>query len=119
MRWVIKKYISQNKIEKKVKSFITKEAKELQKLQKQLPGEIAKFTKFVNSQAKELEKILKTVNALEAADMIQSKVKSTIKGKSPIGKKSKTSSKKSSTPAAEAPKAETVAEVKTEETPQA
>jgi hypothetical protein len=113
------KDIIKNTDAKKVKSFITKEAKELQKLQKQLPGEIAKFTKFVNSQAKELEKILKTVNALEAADLIQSKVKSTIKGKSPVGKKSKASSKKSSTPAAEAPKVEIVAEVKTEEAPQA
>ena len=47
---------------KKVKTFIEKEAKEIQKLQKQIPSELAKFSKFVSSQKKEFEKILKTLN---------------------------------------------------------
>ena len=59
---------------KKVKSLIAKEASEIQKLQKAIPGELAKFSKFVEGQRKELEKILKTVNALEARDFIQKKV---------------------------------------------
>src|SRR4051812_18794003 len=40
---------------KKVKSFIEKEAKEIHKLQKQLPSELAKFSKFVETQKKEFE----------------------------------------------------------------
>jgi hypothetical protein len=92
---------------KKVKSFIEKEAKDIQKLQKQIPQELAKFSKFVNSQTKELEKILKSVNALEAADFIQSK----IAGK----KKSKASSRKSSD---EVKTAETTQSPKTETPPQ-
>ena len=59
---------------KKVKSLIAKEATEIQKLQKAIPGELAKFSRFVEGQRKELEKILKTVNALEARDFIQKKV---------------------------------------------
>jgi len=112
------KDLIKNTDSKKVKAFISKEAKEIQKLQKQIPVELEKFSKFVNAQTKEFEKILKNVNALEAADLIQSKVKNTIKGKVGVGKKSKASSKASSV-SKEAPKTEAHAEVKNEEAPQA
>jgi hypothetical protein len=72
---------------KKVKSIILKEAAELKKLQASLPGEIAKLTRFVDVQRKELEKVLKSVNALEAADFIQKKVTAKV----PFGKKQKAS----------------------------
>ncbi len=99
------KDLIKNTDSKKVKAFISKEAKEIQKLQKQIPVELAKFSKFVNSQTKEFEKILKSVNALEAADLIQTKVKNTIKGKAGSSKKGKTSN--NDTVAAEAKKDET------------
>jgi hypothetical protein len=59
---------------RKVKTLLAKEANEIKKLQNSIPGELAKFSKFVESQRKEFEKILKTVNALEAAEFIQKKV---------------------------------------------
>lgn len=66
---------------KKVKGLIEKETKEIHKLQKQIPTELAKFAKYVDGQKKELEKILKTVHAAEAADFIQNKLSSTKIGK--------------------------------------
>ena len=89
-----KKYAETSKMElqkllnntevKKVKSLIEREAKEFHKLQKKLPQELAKFSKFVEGQKKEFEKVLKSVNALDAAEYIQKKVG--------LGKKSKASS---------------------------
>jgi uncharacterized NAD(P)/FAD-binding protein YdhS len=69
----LKKLIQSTDV-KKVRSFIEKEAKEIQKLQKQIPNELVKFSKFVDSQRKEFEKVLKSVNALEAAEFIGKKV---------------------------------------------
>ncbi len=66
---------------KKVKTILEKEAKEIQKLQKAVPQELAKFAKFVETQRKEFEKILKNVNALEAAEFIQKKVRGKRGGK--------------------------------------
>jgi hypothetical protein len=66
---------------KKVKTILEKEAKEIQKLQKAVPQELAKFAKFVETQRKEFEKILKNVNALEAAEFIQKKVRGKSGGK--------------------------------------
>jgi hypothetical protein len=80
----LKKHI-QNMDVKKVRAYIEKEAKEIQKLQKQIPNELVKFSKFVDTQRKEFEKILKSVNALEAAEFIGQKVGLT---KKPAKKKS-------------------------------
>jgi hypothetical protein len=86
---------------KKVKARILKEAAELKKLQAALPGEIARLTRFVDTQRKELEKVLKSVNALEAADFIQKKVTSKV----PFGKKPKASGASSKRASKKAPKA--------------
>jgi dsDNA-specific endonuclease/ATPase MutS2 len=45
----------------KVKSFLEKERKELERFQKQIPGEVKKLRKFVNTQKKEFEKLLANV----------------------------------------------------------
>ncbi len=47
----------------KVKTFIDKEKKELERLQKQIPSEIKKLRSYVNSQRKEVEKLLRRVKA--------------------------------------------------------
>jgi hypothetical protein len=76
---------------KKVKTILEKEAKEIQKLQKAVPQELAKFAKFVETQRKEFEKILKNVNALEAAEFIQKKVRGKSGGKKDAKKPAKKS----------------------------
>lgn len=45
----------------KVKKFVVRERKELEKFQKQIPGEVAKLKKYLVSQRKEFEKLLKQV----------------------------------------------------------
>ena len=45
----------------KVKAFLEKERKELERFQKQIPGEVKKLRSFVAGQRKELEKLLKNV----------------------------------------------------------
>lgn len=45
----------------KVLSFLERERKELERFQKQIPGEIKKFRKFVTGQRKEFERLLKSV----------------------------------------------------------
>jgi hypothetical protein len=45
----------------KVKAFLDKEKRELDKFQRQIPGEIKKFKTYMGSQKKELEKILNNV----------------------------------------------------------
>ena len=45
----------------KVKTFIDRERKGLERIQKQLPAEMKKIKKFVDQQKKELEKILASV----------------------------------------------------------
>lgn len=94
----LKKLIAKTDV-KKVRAYIEKEAREIQKLQKQLPNELVKFSKFVDTQRKEFEKILKSVNALEAAEFLGQKVGLTKKPKK------RTSAKKSSPEKATAPKA--------------
>ncbi len=86
---------------KKVKDILAKEATEIKKLQNAIPVELAKFSKFVESQRKELEKILKSVNALEAAEFIQKKMGEKVglsrRAKSaPVRKARKTAAGKSS-----------------------
>lgn len=86
---------------KKVRAMIEKEAKELHKLQKNLPQELSKFTKFMEGQKKEFEKVLKSVSALDAAEYIQKKVglgkKSKARGGSKAGAKRSPSKKAKTT----------------------
>ncbi len=58
----VKKIINAENLAK-VKGFIDKERKELEKLQKQLPNEVKKLRSFVQTQRKELEKLLRRVKA--------------------------------------------------------
>jgi hypothetical protein len=48
----------------KVKSFIERERKELERFQKQIPGEVKKFKKLITQQRKDLEKVLGSLGAL-------------------------------------------------------
>lgn len=45
----------------KVRAFIVKERKEIERLQKQIPVELKKFKKFVDGQKKELRKMMQTL----------------------------------------------------------
>jgi len=47
----------------KLKAFLEREKKELEKLQAQIPGEVDKLKKFVDDQKKELTKLLGTVKS--------------------------------------------------------
>lgn len=109
----LKKFIKETDINK-VKTIINKEAKEIQKLQKQIPAELAKFSKFVEGRRKELEGILKNVNALEVADSIQKTVRKKVESKLGIKKaasvKKKPKTQEHKHEAAEAPKANEPAE---------
>src|SRR4051812_18339166 len=48
----------------KMKTFLERERKELERFQKQIPGEVKKFRKFVDMQKKELEKLLTSVRKM-------------------------------------------------------
>ena len=48
----------------KMKTFLERERKELERFQKQIPGEVKKFRKFVNLQKKEFEKLLTNVRKM-------------------------------------------------------
>jgi len=63
----------------KVKTFIERERKELERFQKQIPGEVKKFRKLLMQQRKDLEKMLGSIGTLGATSN---------------GKKRKTGSKK-------------------------
>jgi hypothetical protein len=63
----------------KVKTFIERERKELERFQKQIPGEVKKFRKLLMQQRNDLEKMLGSIGALGAPSN---------------GKKRKTGSKK-------------------------
>lgn len=76
----------------KMKDFLERERKELERFQKQIPGEVKKLRKFVNLQKKEFEKLLTNVRKM--------KDEGAKKGKS--SKKKGTSSKKKVAPVAAA-----------------
>jgi len=78
----------------KMKSFLEKERKELERFQKQIPGEVKKFRKFVNVQKKELEKLLTNVRKMNPAASAQSGSK-----KSKTSKKARTGAAKKKTAA--------------------
>ncbi len=48
----------------KVKTFIERERKELERFQKQIPGEVKKFRKLLTQQRKDLESVLGSLGAL-------------------------------------------------------
>ena len=50
----------------KMKSFLEREKKELERFQKQIPSEVKKFKKFVNMQKKEFEKLLSNVRKMSS-----------------------------------------------------
>src|SRR4051794_12479022 len=50
----------------KMKTFLERERKELERFQKQIPSEVKKFRKFVNTQKKEFEKLLTNVRKMNA-----------------------------------------------------
>lgn len=70
----------------KLRTFLEKERKELEKLQNQIPGEVKKMKNFVESQKKELTKLLSTVKS-------KSKKKAT-KAKAQVGAAKKKAAKK-------------------------
>lgn len=51
----------------KVKKFVNRERKEIERFQKQIPGEVAKLKKYLVSQRKEFEKLLKQVTKASKA----------------------------------------------------
>ena len=77
----------------KVKSFLEKERKQLEKFQRQLPGEVEKLRKFVNSQKKEFEKIL--TNVRKNSGGLSGKKKAGGSKKSAAGARKKTTKKSS------------------------
>ena len=64
----------------KLKAFLEKEKKELEKLQAQIPGEVDKLKKFVDSQKKELTKLIGTVKATAGNKDERAKVVAKAKG---------------------------------------
>ncbi len=63
----------------KMKSFLERERKELERFQKQIPGEVKKLKKFVNLQKKEFEKLLVNVRKLNSGKGGKSSASSTQK----------------------------------------
>jgi hypothetical protein len=64
----------------KVKTFVDRQRKELERVQKQLPSEVKRFQQALNQQKRELEKVLRKVRtAKKAATAKSSKKKSTSK----------------------------------------
>jgi antitoxin component HigA of HigAB toxin-antitoxin module len=63
----------------KLKTFLEKERKELEKLQGQIPGEVQKIKKFMDQQKQELAKLLGTVKTV--AEKKASKAKASAKTK--------------------------------------
>ena len=47
----------------KVKTFLERERKDLERFQRQIPGEVKKLRDFVKGQRRELEKLLKNVRS--------------------------------------------------------
>jgi hypothetical protein len=52
----------------KMKTFLERERKELERFQKQIPGEVKKFKKFVDMQKKEFERLLTSVRKMNASE---------------------------------------------------
>ncbi len=74
----------------KVRSFIERERKELERFQKQIPGEVKKLRGLVKSQTKDFEKFLNTLRKSGAA------AKKSKSKKTTTSTKKKTTSKKAS-----------------------
>jgi hypothetical protein len=75
----------------KLRVFLEKERTELEKLQAQIPGEVARIKKFVDGQKKELAHLLNTVKA--SARQKAAKAKKTAKSKVATGAKKRPAKK--------------------------
>ncbi len=73
---------------KKVRVFLEKERKELERFQKQIPSEVKKLRKFVDGQKKELEKLIATTRKVGLKEAVS---------KAQKGKTKKAAPKKAST----------------------
>jgi hypothetical protein len=80
----VKKLISSDV--NKVRDFLEKERKELERFQKQIPSEVKKLRKFVDGQRKELEKLIASTRKVGLKQAV-----------SKMGKGSKPAAKKAST----------------------
>jgi hypothetical protein len=79
----------------KMKSFLERERKELERFQKQIPSEVKKLKKFVNLQKKEFEKLLLNIRKLSASKNNKKKTSSNSQ-KTRSKKSSSTGTKKKS-----------------------
>jgi hypothetical protein len=66
---------------KKVRTFLEKERKELERFQKQIPSEVKKLRKFVDGQRKELEKLIQTTRKVGIKEAVAKAQKSSTKKK--------------------------------------
>lgn len=78
----------------KIREFVDKERKELERLQKRIPAEVQKWKKYVSTQRKELEGILSNVRKAVPKKATK-KAKKVGKTKAPVRKKKAATSKKS------------------------
>jgi len=69
----------------KIKAFLEKERKELERFQKEIPGEVKKLRAFVKTQRKELEKLLKNLRRATKTGNFKNltKTKKTVSKKAP------------------------------------
>ena len=79
----------------KLKGFIERERKELERFQKQIPGEVKKIRKFLGEQRKDFEKLLTNVKKMSKGSNSKSGQSRSKKAKS-TPKKQGTSKKKTS-----------------------
>ena len=98
----------------KVRTFVVRERRELEKLQKQIPSELARWKKYLDSQRKELEKVLVTMTGAKKKSRSKGSARSAGKAKTGAkvakakvdGSGSKTTAKRSKKTAASEAKAE-------------
>lgn len=83
----------------KMKSFLERERKELERFQKQIPSEVKKLKKFVNLQKKEFEKLLVNVRKMNSNG--SSSFGGTRKSKSKKPRAASTKKKASTSPSSE------------------
>ncbi len=79
----------------KVRTFLERERKELERFQKQIPGEVKKFRTFMKVQRKDLEKLLASIGKTSAKK--RPAKKKTAKASTQAASRKTTARKKSST----------------------
>ena len=82
---------------KKVKTFLEREKKELDRIQKKIPAEVKKWQSYVNSQKKEAEKLLKKVKRLAKTNLKTTTKKKKKTTKKKVAKKKTAAKKKKAT----------------------